>query len=551
MSTITNFNDQSNEDEDQDAFTESNVPLFERAKYLAGVGIPSLIGLELLGTGAAGMAIALLIGGAAAYFSGEIREGVTALAQMSGGIRETTLPIVLAGVSGRRRVDENEDGDLDTIFESEAEAVVRTLPPPPPDKSDCYCLSPTLSPHANMIFSGRKVLIGVSDAGKSNNVAVLCEEGGKFGIPLVLFDTEGEYRSLCHKNYFPHPRYLDSSILTPANAYAFATRIMEETLQCVINLQTYEDADAAWIMINLIKGLKDWEEARPEGDRIPCEAILDEATVWLPQQTNLSALAKIMVEDPDALEDEESGKRKTVSLLTLLQRAFFSIVVRRGRKRGIGLTLAAQRPAELDKQALAASWVFLMRQTQAADFKVYKEFGIEAEEAMSLRPGEAFVFAPGKVKERHQFRLRHSPHGAKTPGLDELRRHLRSTNIRVPQAIATAQEPPSTRQHSYQPSLPKSIPTVAPVVPTLPPLPQREHTQSQAQVLSHPVRSRDDEKIERALRYWNEGHDSVRKLEKAMGISNYETRRLVDLMEKKNLITRRKSATKNEGVEVC
>jgi hypothetical protein len=70
-------------------------------------------------------------------------------------------------------------------------------------------------------------------------------------------------------------------------------------------------------------------------------------------------------------------------------------------------------------------WTILMRQTQAAEFRLYREFGIEPEEALSLAQGEAFVLTAGRPLERHQFWRRYSPDGAKTPGLAELREHQR------------------------------------------------------------------------------------------------------------------------------
>jgi hypothetical protein len=87
----------------------------------------------------------------------------------------------------------------------------------------------------------------------------------------------------------------------------------------------------------------------------------------------------------------------------------------------MGFTLAAQRIAEIDKRALQGSWMFLMRQTQTADFREYQKFGISPEEAMGLLDGEAFVFTPGKPRERHRLRVSNSPHGGVTPGMEALR----------------------------------------------------------------------------------------------------------------------------------
>lgn len=296
---------------------------------------------------------------------------------------------------------------------------------------DHFYFGDTLFPHADRILSGRKAIFGVSDAGKSNNIAVICEELGRFGllspdlcIPIVYFDSEDEARGLCSKRYFRNPCWMDAQTLTVQNAFEFAQRVMNERLQVVVNLQSYEDVDAALVMFSLIRGIQYWEEALPNDDRIPCEVILDEAAVWLPQNSSESSLSKAMVEDPEGQPDGE-GNIPPVSVLSLLHRIFFSMVVRRGRKRGIGFTLATQRIAEIDKRALQANYLILMRQTMTADFAVYKKYGIEANEAAALKPGQAYVFSSQEVKSLHQFRRRQSPSGAKTPGLGNLRKAIK------------------------------------------------------------------------------------------------------------------------------
>ncbi len=336
---------------------------------------------------------------------------------------------------------------------------------PADNQQDYLNLGPTLRPHANTFLSGRKVLLGVSGSGKSNNLIVCCEELGRLEPPppLILFDTDDENRQLCNPAYLPNPVWMDKSRrLTPGNAYKSAQTIMERRYQCIINLQCFEDEEAAWIMINMIKGVKDWEESRTV--RIPCEIVLDEATVWLPQNPRESTLSSVMVEDPDGNADEY-GKAKQVSLLSLVQRAFFSTVVRRGRKRGMGFTLAAQRIAEIDKRALQGSWTFLMRQTQAADFREYAKFGISPEEAMGLLDGEAFVFAPGNPREKHRLRESKCPHdGGSTPGLKELRSPAKREQVAK---LAPESTPATDKLSMSQSATPAPVPVATPAPATV------------------------------------------------------------------------------------
>ena len=291
----------------------------------------------------------------------------------------------------------------------------------PEEFSDYLDLGPTLQPHADRMLSGRKVILGVSGSGKTNTMNVYIEEVGALepAPAIILFDTDDENRAICNTNkkYWPNPAWMDKTRgLTKESAFNTAQDILEQRYQCVVNLQSYDDEEAAWIMINMIKGVRAWQEAREI--RIPCEIVLDEASVWLPQNTRESSLSSIMVEDPDPRTEEDNKK---ISLLALLQRAFFQTVVRRGRRRGMGFTLAAQRIAEIDKRALQGSWMFLMRQTQPADWGEYKKYGITPEDAMNLLDGEAYVFAPGSTREKHRLRESRSPHGGVTPGMSALR----------------------------------------------------------------------------------------------------------------------------------
>jgi len=307
------------------------------------------------------------------------------------------------------------------------------------DQQDYLDLGPTLKPHADSLLSGRKVILGVSGSGKTNTMNVYCEELGKLrpAPAIILFDTDDENRALCDRKYLPNPVWLDKSKgLTTKNAFETAQTILEKRYQCIINLQSYEEEEAAWIMINMVRGVRAWQEAREV--RIPCEIVLDEASVWLPQNSGESLLSSIMIDDASALldedEDEEplvAGKErasKKISLLTLLQRTYFPIV-RRGRRRGIGVTLAAQRIAEIDKRASQGSWMFLMRQTQPADWREYRQYRVSPEEALGLLDGEAFVFAPGMPRERHRLRESNSPHGGVTPGMKALRGSIKGERV--------------------------------------------------------------------------------------------------------------------------
>jgi len=290
---------------------------------------------------------------------------------------------------------------------------------------DCLYLGSLLHPHAGDVLSKRIGLFGVPGSGKSNGLAVFCEALGKLddiGVPFVLADTEGEAFPLCSRTYLMRPVYAHAGNLSPTNAFQFGQDILEHGYQVILDLQSYADDDeAALVMIELIRGLRAWAEARPNDERATCMFILDEAAIWLPQRENESSLSK---------ERDEQG----LTLLARLQRAFFGTVVRRGRKRGIGFLFATQRPADLDKRCISCDWLILFRQTFPNDLNKYAELGVPKDVAQALATGEAWVIDPHGNQGVYQFRRRYSPDNAQSPGLSSLHQHAARWETAAPQS---------------------------------------------------------------------------------------------------------------------
>lgn len=257
---------------------------------------------------------------------------------------------------------------------------------------------------ADDLLSGRKLICGISGSGKSNTLGSYGEELGKLGVPFVLGDTEDEYQPLCS------PKWLKNGVLAGRgtrydinveNAAKFGGYVLDHRLQVILNLHSYEMEEAALVMIGIINGMREWEEQFENEDRIPCDFILEEAVTWLPQNIKESPLYG-------------------TDTLNLLQSTFFNDMVRKGRKRGLGLTIVCQKIAELDKRAMQSDGKLLHRQTEPNDLDRYAKFGIPKEDTLSLADGECFLFTSHISGQRVQIRRRHSPHGAKTPGIANL-----------------------------------------------------------------------------------------------------------------------------------
>jgi uncharacterized protein DUF87 len=299
------------------------------------------------------------------------------------------------------------DADEDETEEIEGTETTKQLAPPraEPQVVTLHLSDDVVLP-ANDFLSGRKLIVGTSGSGKSNTVGAYGEELGKLGVPFVLADTEDEYQPLCD------PRWLKNGVkagvgtrypVTMDNAPQFGSYVLTHRLQVVLNLQSYEFEEAALIMIGIIQGMREWQEELANEDRIPCDFILEEAVTWLPQNVGESPL---------------HGKET----FNLLQGTFFNDLVRKGRKRGLGLTLVCQKIAELDKRAMQSDAKILHRQTELPDLERYRKFGITKEDSLSLGNGECFLFTTHVSKMRAQIRWRNSPHGAKTPGIEALRK---------------------------------------------------------------------------------------------------------------------------------
>jgi hypothetical protein len=380
--------------------------------------------------------------------------------------------------------------------------------------SDCY------QPSIESLLGQTVLLCGIRRSGKSNGLAVLAEEQARYAVPFVIGDTEDEYAALADPRYLPQgvvvgslawmdehqqrTRYIPIDL---GGAYEFGKAVLEQSLQVVLNLKSFEsDNEAAMIMCEIIEGMNDWESTRPNASRVPCMFLLDEANKWLPQQQSESYVDK--------------------EILAELHKAFFGTMVRRGGKRGLGLTLTTQRIVELDKRALQSTWKFLFRQSEQVDIERYKALGLDGDAVQALRPGACFVFSPGVLGFPMQMRERSSPHLSHTPGLAQLRAHLRQTRPFTPSD--TFASPPPV--HPGEPGV-SAPPTMV------------LSSQAQEDVTSRRVRP--TTKLERALEAWNAGHQSIRALAAALSgegesVSTDEAYRLICQLDAKGLITRQK-----------
>ena len=330
---------------------------------------------------------------------------------------------------------------LGTPFEEDED------PPESIIEENGLCLSDRFIPSIQSFLGQIMLVCGLRRFGKSNFMAVFAEELARFfipevgpgSLPMLIVDTEDEYGPLANRQYLPRGftagspdlrRIMKNSIgITVSNAYAIGQNMLEQTLQVVLNMKSYlTDEEAALVLCELIRGMNAWEEARPNKERLPVMLLMDEASKWLPQDMRESSVSK---------ETQH-----------LLYKTFFGTVVNRGGKRGWGAAFACQRIQQIHKSALQAPWKFLFYQTQKVDLEQYETFGLQAEDVLTLRQGECFIFSPSIIGFRTFIRERTSPHLGHTPGIEALiahRKHLRPVQTLSFDSLPTDEE--ADRQH--------------------------------------------------------------------------------------------------------
>jgi hypothetical protein len=263
------------------------------------------------------------------------------------------------------------------------------------------------------------LIVGTRRSGKSTLLLALIEEMARYGLPFVLFDTMGECSGLVSRNYLMRPRLAGNiaamaipeaarSLLanvTLNNAYNCGQMVMKHGLQLVVHLKSYNDDEAAIIMTEIVDGINDWQEARPNRERPPMMFFLSEGQKWFPQNRQDKA--------PD-ISSETQG---------LLEDAFVGKVVERGGKNGLGLVVETQRYSRLNKNLLQSFWKFYLRQSEEIDLARYKRQGIDPDEAKALQQGEVIAYGPDVDHFTFQCRRSYCPHEGQTPGMDALAKY--------------------------------------------------------------------------------------------------------------------------------
>ncbi len=237
--------------------------------------------------------------------------------------------------------------------------------------------------NAQTVMTGRGCAIGQSGSGKSFLAGVVAEELCKASMPFCIIDTEGEYSSL---------RSISRNVIVVGGDHGdisldvdfgklFGASIASE-IQVVLDLS--DEIDKNSVAQKALTALYDLESRM----RKPYLVIIEEADKFAPQVTRTKVAN--MVEE--------------ISV--------------RGRKRGIGLFITTQRPANISKNVLAqCSYGFVGRLTIENDINALRILFSSSDKLASITRLTTGEFIPFGLDFSDRFRVkpREAEHTGSTP----------------------------------------------------------------------------------------------------------------------------------------
>jgi hypothetical protein len=243
-------------------------------------------------------------------------------------------------------------------------------------------------------------LLAVRGAGKSNAARVMAEEMFAAKLPFVAVDPVGSWYGLRAgrdggQGGLGIPifggRHGDVQLEKGAGQ-VLADLVVDERLSCVLDL-TSLDSEASKKAFLLAFAQRLYQR-----NTEPLHLFLEEADDYIPQKP---------------MRDE-----------AYLLRAWENIV-RRGRARGLGITLITQRSASINKSVLTQTGTLIAMRTTSPqdraaveDWLKYHDQSREILKSLpSLEAGEAWVWSPQFLKEtkRIRFRMSHTLDSGATP----------------------------------------------------------------------------------------------------------------------------------------
>jgi hypothetical protein len=231
-------------------------------------------------------------------------------------------------------------------------------------------------------------VLGIRGSGKSNSAAVLAEQMILAKLPVVVVDPVGCWWGLRSSRDGKGPglslpifggRHGDVPLERAAGGL-IADLVTENRLSCVVDTSEFSEGDK-------IRFLTDFAERLYRKNEEPVHLVLEESDDYLPQRP---------------FRDQARCLRA------------FENIVRRGRARGLGITLVTQRSASVNKSVLTQVETLIVHRTTSPQDRKAIEGWIEyhgqskelLESLPGLRDGETWVWSPhwlGKLQRVQMF----------------------------------------------------------------------------------------------------------------------------------------------------
>ena len=250
-------------------------------------------------------------------------------------------------------------------------------------------LSKDFNIDAQQVMTGRGCVIGQSGSGKSYLVGVIVEELCKLNLPFMVIDTEGEYASI--KSKFNAIWVSESNpaadIKSSERMGAVFAESMKYGIPVIYDLSDTLDKEAS--VQSALSELYSIEE----GMKKPFLVIIEEADKFAPQVVR--------------------QKRNMIEEISV-----------RGRKRGIGLLVATQRPANISKNVLAqCSYGFIGKLSIENDVQAIRILFSRQEQLDMLPRLQTGSFLPFGIEGAEEAVLRvkrrEVVHSGSTPSLSQ------------------------------------------------------------------------------------------------------------------------------------
>ena len=275
-------------------------------------------------------------------------------------------------------------------------------------------------PHFNSIMGKGMIAIAVQGSGKSQLCGRVVEQADKCGVPALVLDHKGEYKTI---KELPEANVLiagsDASvepadfILNTENALGLVEAMFAKRCRVIVDLPSYGvDNWLARANIVMAVGRALMEHAGLQRQRrqriLPCLVFLDEAQLYLPQ--DISLLGGVA--------------RKNRELIDDLNNAYLALVSN-GRSNGYTMFFATQALTYITKWAIKSCQIQIFgRQTEKNALDMCEDI-IEPEiatrsELRKLHPGEAVVFGFTDDPMIVQFDKKVSRDESETPEIDRL-----------------------------------------------------------------------------------------------------------------------------------